>query len=183
MCLYKRVKHGADPVEEQLGRLAELLTRWVRRVPTEGDLSFPAAATIVRLTLEGPHRLTDLAAAEGASQPGMTQLVTRLESDGLVRRTPAPGDRRVVLVEATPQGAALVDRRRRQRAEQLRRLLDTLTPSERAGIEAALPALLRLAEAGVAAVPASRAAPAPAPAAPTAPASPTAPTRSSRSSS
>jgi DNA-binding MarR family transcriptional regulator len=183
MCLYKDVKHDAEPVEELLGRLAELLTRWVRRAPTEADLSFPAAATIVRLTLEGPYRLTDLAAAEGVSQPGMTQLVTRLESDGLVRRTPAAGDRRVVLVEATAEGAALVDRRRRQRSEQLRRLLETLTTAERDSIEAALPALLRLAEAGVAALPASRAAPAPAPA--PAPLRPTAPptTSSSRSSS
>jgi DNA-binding MarR family transcriptional regulator len=146
-------------VEEQLGRLAELLTRWLRRIPTEGDLSFPAAATLVRLALEGPYRLTDLAAAEGVSQPGMTQLVTRLEGDGLVRRSPAPGDRRVVLVEATDAGAALVDRRRRQRAVQLRRLLDTLTPAERNAVEGALPALLRLAETGIAAVPASRTAP------------------------
>jgi DNA-binding MarR family transcriptional regulator len=156
MCLYKSVKQHAEPVEEQLGRLAELLTRWIRRAPTEADLSFPAAATLVRLTLDGPHRLTDLAAAEGVSQPGMTQLVTRLEGDGLVRRRADPADRRVVLVEATEEGAALVDRRRGQRAEQLRTLLGTLTASERDSIEAALPALLRLAETGVAAVPASR---------------------------
>jgi DNA-binding MarR family transcriptional regulator len=179
MCLYNYVKQSAERVEEQLGRLAELLTRWIRRVPTEADLSFPAAATLVRLTLDGPRRLTDLAVAEGVSQPGMTQLVTRLEGEGLVRRRADPADRRVVLVGATAEGAALVDRRRQQRAEQLRRLLDTLTAAERDSIEAALPALLRLAQAGVAALPASRAAPAPAPA--SSPPPPT--TTSSRSSS
>jgi DNA-binding MarR family transcriptional regulator len=113
----------------------------------------------VRLTLDGPYRLTDLAAAEGLSQPGMTQLVTRLEGDGLVRRSPAPGDRRVVLVEATDAGAALVDRRRRQRAAQLGRLLDGLTPAERGAVQAALPVLLRLAGTGVAALPSARTAP------------------------
>jgi DNA-binding MarR family transcriptional regulator len=151
---------GGQTIEEQLGRLAELLTRWIRRVPTEAGLSFPAAAALVRLTLEGPHRLTDLAAAEGVSQPGMTQLVTRLEADGLVRRSSASQDRRVVLVEATDAGRALVDRRRRQREAQLRRLLDTLTARERGAVAVALPALLRLADAGIAAIPASRTAPA-----------------------
>jgi len=141
------------PVEDQLGRLAELLTRWIRRVPTEGDLSLPAASTLVRLTLDGPHRLTDLATAERVSQPGMTQLVTRLESDGLVRRSAGSGDRRVVLVEVTEAGAALIERRRGHRAAQLRGLLDTLAPQERQAVEAALPALLRLAEAGVSALP------------------------------
>jgi DNA-binding MarR family transcriptional regulator len=145
----------SETVEDQLGRVAELFTRWIRRVPTEADLSFPAAATLVRLTLDGPHRLTDLAAVERTSQPGMTQLVTRLEADGLVRRSPAPGDRRVVLVEVTPSGAALVERRRRQRAAQLRGLLEGLAPPDRDTVEAALPALLRLAETAVSALPAS----------------------------
>ena len=34
----------------------------------------------------------------------VTNTVTRLERDGLVRRTAADGDRRMVLAEITPQG-------------------------------------------------------------------------------
>jgi DNA-binding MarR family transcriptional regulator len=141
---------------ERLGHAVELLTRWLRRLPTEGDLGFPAAATLLRLTTDGPRRLTDLAAAEGLSQPGMTQLVTRLESDGLARRIPTPDDGRVVLVEATDAGAALLERRRRQRTAALAELLDRLPPPDRDAVEGALPALQRLAEAAVAALPPAR---------------------------
>lgn len=41
---------------------------------------------------------------------GITRLVDRLEQTGLVRRTNAPGDRRVTMVEPTEQGEATFDR-------------------------------------------------------------------------
>jgi DNA-binding MarR family transcriptional regulator len=154
---------------ETLGTTLELLARWLRRLPTEGDLGASAVSTLLRVATEGPRRLTDLAAAEGLSQPGMTQLVTRLESDGLVRRGSAPQDGRVVLVEATDAGVALLERRRRQRAAALAELLAGLPPPDRETVEAALPALQRLTEAALttlSALPASRTA-LPAPASPT----------------
>jgi DNA-binding MarR family transcriptional regulator len=118
----------------------------VRRLATAGELSLPAAAVLTRLARVGPQRLTDLAAAEGVSQPGMTQLVTRLERDGLVTRAPSADDGRVVLVEVTPAGSDLVARRRAQRAAALAELMRRLEPAERAAVRAALPALDRLAE-------------------------------------
>src|SRR4051794_15112405 len=101
----------------------ERLVRMVRRLATAGAPSAPAAAVLPRLVREGPHRLTDLAAGEGVAQPGMTQLVTRLERDGLVRRASSATDGRVVLVEVTPAGEQLVAQRRAQRTEALTRLL------------------------------------------------------------
>lgn len=132
--------------DSDLALVLEQLVRVLRRLATAGDLSVPAAAALTRLVREGPLRLTDLASGENVSQPGMTQLVTRLERDGLVRRTPSVDDRRVVLVAVTPEGRDLVARRRAQRAQALRALLDQLDPAESSSVHRAVPALARLVE-------------------------------------
>jgi DNA-binding MarR family transcriptional regulator len=129
-----------------LAKVLEDLARLVRQLATAGNLSMTAASVLGRLMRDGPQRLTELANGEGVSQPGMTQLVTRLERDGFVRRTASSDDRRGVLVEVTDTGAELVARRRAQRAEALRHLLSLLDPDDQAAINAALPALTRFVE-------------------------------------
>ncbi|TCN36735.1 DNA-binding MarR family transcriptional regulator [Kribbella orskensis] len=122
----------------------EHLVTFIRQVSTAGDLSAAASSALNRLGRDGPLGLTELAHAQRASQPGMTQLVTRMEREGLVRRTANSDDRRAVLVEATDAGLDLVRRRRAERAEALQRMLDRLDPQDQAAIAAALPALDRL---------------------------------------
>lgn len=51
-----------------------------------------------------PMSLSDLAAKLSCVRSNMTQLVDRLESDGLVRRVQCPDDRRVVKAELTALG-------------------------------------------------------------------------------
>lgn len=131
---------GIETVFEQISRL-------VRRLATAGHLSLTAAMVLNRLHREGPRRLTDLANAEGVSQPGMTQLVTRLERDGLVRRTASAGDRRGVLVDVTDAGRELIERRRAERAVALQELVGRLDRADQDAIAHALPALSRLVEA------------------------------------
>jgi DNA-binding MarR family transcriptional regulator len=130
--------------DAELALVLEQMVRVVRRLATAGDLGFPAAAVLTRLVREGPQRLTDLAAGEGLSQPGMTQLVSRLERQTLVRRNPCVDDGRVVLVEVTPGGRELVGRRREERAQALSGLLAQLDPTERDAVQRAVPALARL---------------------------------------
>jgi DNA-binding MarR family transcriptional regulator len=55
---------------------------------------------------ERPHRVTELAAREGVTQPGMTLLVNRFEERGWVARSPDPADGRAVLVSLTDAGRA-----------------------------------------------------------------------------
>ena len=135
----------SDPDDLHLALVLEQLVRVVRRLATEGALSLPAATALARVVRDGPVRLTDLAAGEGVSQPGMTQLVTTLERSELVRRTTSPADGRVVLIEATADGERLIERRRTERAQALRDLLDRLHPADRAAVRGAVPALERLA--------------------------------------
>ncbi|MFE4965658.1 MarR family winged helix-turn-helix transcriptional regulator [Streptomyces sp. NPDC056660] len=132
---------------EELVVALEQLVRYVRQVSTAGGLSSAASSVLGRLGREGPQRLTELARAEGVSQPGMTQLVTRMERDGLLRRIASTDDRRGVLVEATDAGADVVRERRAERAVALRELMERLDPQERSAVVIALPALARLIQA------------------------------------
>jgi DNA-binding MarR family transcriptional regulator len=95
-------------------------------------------------------RLTTLAAKEGISQPSMTQLIQRLERQGLVTRLADPDDGRAALIGITKRGQALLDDRKRLRRERLTELLATLTPEEESALwlsaRVAFPILSRLVE-------------------------------------
>jgi DNA-binding MarR family transcriptional regulator len=125
--------------------LERLLSNW-RRLAVPGELSPTAAFTLARLSRDGASRLTDLANSEHVTQPAMTQLVSRLEAQGLAERFREPGDARVVNVRVTGAGEALVASRRAARAAQATELLGTLAPGQQAALAMALPALAALAE-------------------------------------
>ena len=112
-----------------------------RSLTQPSELSMTAAATLATLERNGPSRLTMLAAREGVTQPAMTQLITRLADAGLVCRDADPADGRVVQVNITNEGRALLARRRAGRTEKLAVILDQLSPEHRAALAVALPAL------------------------------------------
>ena len=116
-----------------------------RSLSPASGLSMTAAATLAGIERLGPQRLTLLAAREGVTQPAMTQLISRLEESGLVRREPSQDDGRVVLVAITEQGLATLAHRRSARAERLAGVIAQLSPDHRAALAAALPALDALA--------------------------------------
>lgn len=109
---------------------------------------------LAALERPGPSRVTALATREHVTQPAMTQLVSRLEDAGLVRREPDPSDGRVVRVVITDNGRALMARRRAERAERLAVLLAQLTLEQRQILASAMPAMNALADTHLA-VPAS----------------------------
>ena len=118
----------------------------LRRLSPRDGLSLTAVSTLRRLDRSGPQRLCDLHAPEGVTQPAMTQLVTRLEKDGLARRGSDPADGRVVVVSITDAGRATVEQRRAAHAAALSDRLRVLPDEDRAAILAALPAMERLAD-------------------------------------
>jgi DNA-binding MarR family transcriptional regulator len=123
-------------------RFYELL----RRLTPRSELSLTAASTLRRLERNGPSRLCELHAPEGVSQPAMTQLVTRLEKEGLARRGSDPEDGRAVVVTITDAGREAVARRREGRTQALAALLEQLPAEEHSALVAALPALDRLSD-------------------------------------
>ena len=116
----------------------------LRRITPRAELSLTAASTLRRLECSGPHRLCELYVPEGVSQPAMTQLITRLEKEGLAERSSDPADGRAVIVSITEAGRAAVARRREGRARALSGMLQCLSAADRAALTAALPALERL---------------------------------------
>ncbi len=133
----------ADVSPDELMTAVERIVRHIRHSATAGGLSTAASSALGRLGREGPQRLSELARAEGVSQPNMTQLVTRMERADLVRRTADRSDGRGVLVEATGTGLDLFRRRRAERIRALRELLAELSGPERQAVGVALPALAR----------------------------------------
>ncbi|WP_246113452.1 MarR family winged helix-turn-helix transcriptional regulator [Streptomyces montanus] len=127
----------------------ENFNRFYIRLPTLEKLPFTTLSVLDTLAFRGsPMRLTDLTRTEQISQPGITQLVTRLERDGLVERRPDPEDGRAVLVHITEAGRRIGRSRHDDRTRHLIPLIAQLTPEERQVIADALPALTRLAELG-----------------------------------
>ncbi|WP_433002389.1 MarR family transcriptional regulator [Kribbella sp. CA-294648] len=130
----------------ELNAVMGAFTRMNIRLPAVQRLSFTTLSVLHTLATTGPRRLTELTASEQVTQPAITQIVTKLERDGLVERRPDPSDGRAVLVHITEAGAAVVEGRRAERIARLTELSARLTPAERSAIQAALPALNRLVE-------------------------------------
>lgn len=131
-------KAVADQLEQLILGLGALTAR-------RQGYSRTAAATLARLADDGPRRLTELAVAEGVSQPAMSTLVARLVDHGLVARQVDPSDARAALLHLTPDGGRLVAQRRADRAQRLDRALAELDPADVGRIADALPALTQLA--------------------------------------
>ncbi|GIF04874.1 MarR family winged helix-turn-helix transcriptional regulator [Actinoplanes siamensis] len=138
---------GESRGSQLLPVLAQLV-RFLRQLEGPDNPSSVALSVLRQLADEGPGRVTDLARVTRASQPGMTQLVGRLEKSGLVRRVPDPTDGRGVLVEVTQEGRDLRTRTYTLYAATLDGLFDELDAADSDAILSALPALARLAEAG-----------------------------------
>jgi DNA-binding MarR family transcriptional regulator len=119
-----------------------------RFLTDRADLSASAGFAINRVCREGPLRLTALAAKEGISQPSMTQLIQRLERQGLVTRLADPDDGRAALIGITGHGQELIDDRTRLRRDRLKELLASLTSEEECALwlsaRVALPILDRM---------------------------------------
>ncbi|MBX5452376.1 MAG: MarR family transcriptional regulator [Acidobacteriia bacterium] len=99
---------AATPTPDQLiAILRETIVSLVRR---EGpDLSARQLAVLLTCYLqEGPHTVRGLAATLNVSKPAITRALDRLQAFDLARRKPDPMDRRSVLVQRTPKGAAFL---------------------------------------------------------------------------
>ena len=60
----------------------------------------------------------------------ITGIVDRLEEKKLVRRTPSKGDRRVTIIEITPEGRTVGDRLGKKKSELVQKALMAFTKDE-----------------------------------------------------
>jgi DNA-binding MarR family transcriptional regulator len=106
--------------------------------------SLTGRAVLASLDDDSPVRLTALATANGVSQPAMTQLVSRLEREGLATRLIDPDDGRATLVAISEAGSALRTQLHQSLDARLVELLSTLSPEEEAALGLAMRVALPL---------------------------------------
>jgi DNA-binding MarR family transcriptional regulator len=95
---------------------------------------YPAYGVLATLRAAGaPYRMSPgrLMRSLLYSSGGLSNLLARLEDDGLVRRLPGIGDRRGVIVELTARGRLLADSAMAEHAAAEWRLVADLSAAER----------------------------------------------------
>ena len=131
-----------DPLFIAFLRAAQALQGRLEEALTAVGLSPAKYEVLHQLVQAGDSMpLRMLATGQRCVPSNMTQLVDRLEGDGLVRRVADPADRRIVRAVLTPEGRE----RAAAGAEAVERVQDafaaTLTPADRATLERVLAAL------------------------------------------
>lgn len=125
------------------------LSRRLRKTAAGDAAGLTPARVSALLNIErnGPLRLAELAASEGLNPTMLSRMVGDMVDAGLLERSCDPDDRRSAWVAATPAGAKLAERMRRQRTRAVEAALEQIAPEQRRAIEQALPALEALTEA------------------------------------
>ncbi|MFT3715143.1 MAG: MarR family transcriptional regulator [Gordonia sp. (in: high G+C Gram-positive bacteria)] len=111
------------------------VNRLLRSRAYGSGLTAGAAAALWTIVHHAPLRLSALAELEGVSAPTMSKIVTSLERDGYVDRTPDPDDARARLLEPTATGRDLVTNVRSVRVGELATALDRLGADDRETVQ------------------------------------------------
>ena len=98
------------------------------------------------VTKHGPLSVSALAQATDASLASTSSLAERLVRSGHLRREHDTSDRRRVLLAATEQGEALVERLMSRYHARFDRLVEAMSPKGRAALEAGLSDMIGAAE-------------------------------------
>ncbi|MEU3369986.1 MarR family transcriptional regulator [Streptomyces sp. NPDC006660] len=139
----------AEPFDDSLADVLAGVQRLIRRRLRAG-LDVPplrgAHIDVLRLLIDRPGIGVSAAAKElYLAGNSVSTLVNELVRDGYVRRETDPGDRRSARLYATPAAAGRLGDWRERRAAIVRDQVTRLDPADRAALDAALPALRRLA--------------------------------------
>lgn len=129
----------------RLKRLSRLVDAELRRTFAAHGMDAATFDVLATLRRSGPpHRLTpaELMRAAMVTSGAVTQRLDRLETRGLVTRTPSESDGRVVYVSLTDDGRALVDRALPDHIATEERLLAALSAPQRDALAGALRDLL-----------------------------------------
>lgn len=116
--------------------LAELngLMSYQRRAfcarPVHRDLSMPQLYILVTLQERGPMSVSALAQLLRISTPSASSIVDRMVEHGFVERTRVAVDRRVVHVQISSHGHAVVDELAGMKRDHVQRLLGAMTDDE-----------------------------------------------------
>ncbi|MGD1066752.1 MAG: MarR family transcriptional regulator [Vulcanimicrobiaceae bacterium] len=124
-----------------------MLTRRLRSVQADGELTLPETTTLARLDRYGPTTAAALAKVEQISQQSMGATLRVLEDRGYIVRRPDPDDGRQAVISISEAGLrALLDVRAVRTQLIARALTSALTAAERAQLAAVIPLLEKVAQ-------------------------------------
>jgi DNA-binding MarR family transcriptional regulator len=101
---------AGGPLVREFGLLLRAATHLEQRINTamraEAGIGHVMFEVLIHLCRDPDERVSQRALGRNLvlTSGGITRLIDRMEEAGLVRRVPSPDDRRVTLVEATPEG-------------------------------------------------------------------------------
>ena len=139
-------------VREQAAELESLLPALMRKLftldPDNPVSDLPLAQLRVCTLLQpGPKALSNLSQDLDISVSAMTQIADRLERAGMVERVPGTEDRRVRLLQLSPQGLERMRSRRAFRTRRAQEALLQLLETDRPAVLEAVRLLLEAAKA------------------------------------
>jgi len=132
--------------EDDLRLAIMRLSRRIRAERAGEDVTDGQLSVLFVLGKEGAQTLGSLAEHERVTPPSMNRTVNALVEAGLVTRDSSPDDGRKVLIQSTETGLEIAKETKRRRVAWFARQLATLTPGQRATIDAATPILRELAD-------------------------------------
>jgi DNA-binding MarR family transcriptional regulator len=122
------------------------ISRMLDRQASSHGITRTQWSILATVANRGPIGASELAEREGVNPTMLSRTLTKLEDQGLIRRTAGLEDRRAVRVEITPAGARLHRKVSGERARMLAERLDRIPTGQSKQLLAALPALEALAE-------------------------------------
>ena len=123
---------GDEPLSEVFWAVARRLREMSRETLAPWDINPSHLRALRVLKRHGTMRLSELSDHLHIAPRSATEVADALESRGLARRRPDPGDRRATLIEMTPHGESVLDAIRSARGTEAERVFGRLNPADRA---------------------------------------------------
>ena len=128
--------------------ISTLHKRLRKQVYSVNTYSMTEMDTIGQLFYNAPLLPTELAGLARVKTQSMSQILRKLEDQGIISRASSRDDKRKVYISLTAAGKKMVEKTRYDRDELLKGLIEkSLTDKERQLLEKALPVLNKLIEA------------------------------------
>jgi DNA-binding MarR family transcriptional regulator len=109
---------------------------------SELDLTYAQSQVLFYVNEHPSCHMGDVAKAFGVTLPAVTHIIDRLEQKQFVTRGDDPADRRVNVLEVTPQGRALVEELHALQLRSLERVLARMAADDRQRVVRGLEALV-----------------------------------------
>ena len=118
-----------------------------KQIYSVNSYSMTELETIGLLNRNGMLLPSELAARTRVKNQSMSQILNKLDEQGVIKRTPSKEDKRKVYISLSSQGKKLVEQTRYDRDEWLRSVIEqTLSEKERELLARSIPILNKLAD-------------------------------------